>query len=322
MKKILILAVLAWLGAGSEWANADTYPQQNITLVVPYPPGSAADIEARQIGVKVAADWGKQVIVENRPGAGGSVGAEYVAHAKPDGYTLLLCTNSPLTTNPYLYKSLHYDAVKDFEPVILLSKNGMVVVANTSQKFKTFKELLDQAKANPGEIMVGTSGNGTTTHLALAQINKSAGVNLSAVPYNGGTPSLTAAVSGEVQATIADISAALPLLRDGRLIALASTASSRSQVAPTVPTLQESGLPGIVIEPWIGLLAPQGTPVDIVNRLNQEMNSFLATPQARKQLDNFGMTPVGGSPEALRQTLAHDIPLWRERVRAAGVHLD
>jgi tripartite-type tricarboxylate transporter receptor subunit TctC len=298
------------------------YPNNIVTIVVPYPPGSTADLLARQLGQQMTADWGKQVIVDNRPGAGGSLGADFVAHSKPDGYTLLLCTNSPLTTNLALYKSLKYDPLRDFSPIDLMGGNGLMVVTSPSSHVKTFKDLISLAKEKPDFVTVGTSGNGTTAHLALAQIDKSAGVAMTHVPYNGGLPSLTAAMSGEVFATIADTTAALPLMHSGRLIALASTAEVRSQAAPDVPTLQELGYPGLVIEAWVGLLAPKGTPEPIIQKLNAEANKMLSGPTIRKQLIQLGVDPSSSTPEQLGSRIKREIPLWRDRVKAAGVTVD
>jgi len=312
----VMCAVFSAAGAHAE------YPEQNITIVVPYPPGSTADLMARQLGEKITIDWGKQVIVDNRPGAGGSVGADYVAHAKPDGYTLLMCTNSPLTTNLALYKSLHYDTLRDFAPIVLLGSNGLVVVAAPSENLKSFQDLIARAKSKPGSINVGTSGNGTTAHLALAQINSAAGVTMTHVPYNGGVPSLTAAMSGEVDVTISDIVPALPLIHDGRLVALASTAAHRPQVAKNIPTIAESGYPGLAVEAWLGALAPAGTPAAIVERLNSEMNTILATPAVRQQLITLGVDPAGGTVQGFQELIRHDIPLWQDRVKSAGLAID
>ena len=321
-KKALTAAAFVMIGMFTAAGARAEYPEQNITIVVPYPPGSTGDLIARQLGEKMTADWGKQVIVDNRPGAGGSVGADYVAHAKPDGYTLLLCTNSPLTTNLALYKSLHYDTQRDFAPIVLLGQNGLVVVAAPSQNLKTFQDLIKLAKSKPNGINVGTSGNGTTAHLALAQINKTAGVSLVHVPYNGGVPSLTAAMSGEVEVTISDIVPALPLIRDGRLVALASTAAERPQVAKEIPTIAESGFPGIVVEAWLGALAPKGTPSEIVEKLNREANKILETPSVREQLIKLGIDPKGGTVDGFQQQIVHDIPLWSDRVKSAGVSVE
>jgi tripartite-type tricarboxylate transporter receptor subunit TctC len=322
IRTAVIAAALSVLAACMATAAQAEYPDRNITIVVPYPPGSTADLLARELGQQMTMDWGQQVLVENRPGAGGSVGADFVAHAKPDGYTLLLCTNSPLTTNLALYKSLKYETLRDFAPIALLGGNGLLVVTTPSQKLKTFQDLIELAKKKPDSISVGTSGNGTTAHLALAQINKSAGVVMTHVPYNGGTPSLTAVMSGEVQVTISDTTAALPSIRDGRLIALASTASHRPQVAPEIPTMEESGYPGLVIEAWAGLLAPNGTPDDIIQKLNIEANRILAMPAVRDQLVKLGVDPAGSTSQEFLDVIKRDIPVWRDRVKAAGLAID
>jgi tripartite-type tricarboxylate transporter receptor subunit TctC len=322
LKSAWLVAAFTMMSLSTGTAARAEYPEQNITIVVPYPPGSTADLLARQLGQQISIDWGKQVVVENRPGAGGSVGADFVAHAKPDGYTLLLCTNSPLTTNLALYKSLQYDTLRDFSPIDLLGGNGLVIVANPSENLKTFSDLIALAKKKPDSVTIGTSGNGTTAHLALAQINKSAGVVMTHVPYNGGMPSLTAAMSGEVQATISDTTAALPSIHDGRLVALVSTASQRPQAAPDIPTLNESGYPGLSVEAWAGLLAPKGTPDAVIQKLNTEANRILAMPAVREQLITLGVDPSGSTPQEFLDVIKRDIPVWRERVEAAGLAVD
>jgi tripartite-type tricarboxylate transporter receptor subunit TctC len=196
------------------------------------------------------------------------------------------------------------------------------VVATPAQNLKTFQDLIALAKKKPDSVSVGTSGNGTTAHLALAQIDKSAGVTMTHVPYNGGTPSLTAAMSGEVQVTIADTAAALPLVRDGRLVALASTAAHRPQVAPEIPTIDESGYPGVAIEAWAGLLAPHGTPDDIIQKLNAEANRVIAMPAIREQLIKLGIDPASSTPAEFLEVIKRDIPVWRDRVKAAGLAID
>ncbi len=321
LKKIFLATALIVTSFCTGSAARADFPEQNITIVVPYPPGSTADLLARQLGQHMSTTWGKQIIVENRPGAGGSAGADFVAHAKPDGYTLLLCTNSPLTTNLALYKTLKYTA-DDFAAIDDLGGNGLLVVANPSLKLKTFGDLIELAKKRPNSISVGTSGNGTTAHLALAQINKSAGVIMTHVPYNGGTPSLTAVMSGEVQVTIADTTAALPLVRDGRLVVLASSASQRPQVAPEIPTIDESGFKGLVVEAWAGLFAPKGTPEAVVNKINAEANRILAIPDVKQQLIRLGIDPAGSTPQAAASRIKTDGPIWRDRVKEAGVALD
>ena len=298
------------------------YPDHPITIVVPYTPGGTVDLLARAIGREMSQSLGQQVIVDNRPGAGGSVGAEYVAKAPGDGYTLLMCTNSPLTTNLALYRSLHYDTLRDFVPIVLTGENGLVAVANPALPVKNFGDLIALAKKQPGVLSAGTSGNGTTAHISLAQINKLAGVEITHVPYNGGVPSLTAAMSGEVQITLTDIVPALPLIRDGRLRVLATTSEHRPQVAPEIPTIAESGYPGFNIVAWSGLLAPKSTPAEIVRLLNAEVNRILKIPEVRQQVISIGIDPLGGTSEAFTSLLKEDIPRWKALVIDAGVKLE
>jgi tripartite-type tricarboxylate transporter receptor subunit TctC len=298
------------------------YPDHPITIVVPYTPGGTVDLLARALGREMSQSWGQQVIVDNRPGAGGSVGAEYVAKAPGDGYTLLMSTNSPLTTNLALYRSLHYETMRDFVPIVLTGENGLVVVANPKVPVKSFGDLIALAKKQPDSLAAGTSGNGTTAHISLAQINKLAGVQITHVPYNGGVPSLTAAMSGEVQITLTDIVPALPLIRDGRLKVLATTSEHRPQVAPEIPTIAESGYPGFNIVAWNGVLAPKGTPADIVQMLNKEINRILETPAVRQQIITLGIDPLGGTAAAFTDLLKEDIPRWKALVIDAGVKLE
>jgi tripartite-type tricarboxylate transporter receptor subunit TctC len=298
------------------------YPDRPITIVVPYTPGGTVDLLARALGREMSQSWGQQVIVDNRPGAGGSVGAEYVAKAPADGYTLLMSTNSPLTTNLALYRSLHYETLRDFVPIVLTGENGLVVVANPKVPVKSFSDLIALAKQKPDSLAAGTSGNGTTAHISLAQINKLAGVQITHVPYNGGVPSLTAAMSGEVQITLTDIVPALPLIRDGRLKVLATTSEHRPQVAPEIPTIAESGYPGFNIVAWNGVLAPKGTSADIVQMLNKEINRILATPAVRQQIVTLGIDPLGGTSAAFTDLLKEDIPRWKALVIDAGVKLE
>lgn len=298
------------------------YPDRPITIVVPYTPGGTVDLLARLLGREMTQSSGQQVIVDNRPGAGGSVGAEYVAKASNDGYTLLMSTNSPLTTNLALYRSLHYDTLRDFVPIVLTGENGLVVVANPTVPVKSFGDLIALAKKQPGALTAGTSGNGTTAHIALAQINKQAGIQITHVPYNGGVPSLTAVMSGEVQITITDIVPALPLIRDGRLRVLATTSEHRPRVAPDIPTIAESGYPGFNIVAWGGLLAPKGVPADVVQWLNAQINHFLEAPDVRKQIVSIGIDPLGGTSEAFADLLKTEIPRWKAMVTDAGAKLE
>lgn len=297
------------------------YPERPITIVVPYTPGGTVDLLARALGQELYKSLNQPIVVLNRSGAGGSIGAETVAHAANDGYTLLLTTSSPLTTNLALYQSLNYDSLRDFTPIVLAGENGTVIVANPTLGVKTFGELVARAKQQPGSIMAGTSGNGTGSDLSLAQVNKVTGTNIAKVPYNGGLPSLTAAMSGEVQVTFSDLVPALPLIRGGKLIPLAVTSPERSKAAPEIPTIQELGFPDFNTVVWIGLLAPAGTAQDVVTRLNSGVNEILATPGFRERMITIGIDPLGGTPEEFRKTLERDIPRWKQMVIDAGLKM-
>ena len=221
------------------------YPDRTIQIVVPYTPGGTVDLLARMLGPRLNAAWGQPVVILNRPGAGGSVGAEVVAKSAPDGYTLFISTNSPLTSNLALYPSLGYEPLRDFEPVILAGENALVLASNSKLPVRTVKDLIALAKSKPGELNAATSGNGSTAHLSLAAFNKQAGVSITHVPYRGGVPSLTAAIAGEVQLVFSDSAPAMPQIRDDRLMALGLTGLRRARIAPDIPTLDEFRTAGL-----------------------------------------------------------------------------
>ena len=298
------------------------YPERPITIIVPYTPGGTVDLLARSLGREMTKSWGVQIIVDNRPGAGGSAGAEIVAKAKPDGYTLLLSTNSPLTTNAALYPNLGYDPQKDFEPIVIAGENSMLLVANKALPANTAAELIALAKQKPGSLSAGTSGNGATTHLSLAAFNNKAGVDIVHVPYKGGVPSLTGAISNEVQITFSDIVPAMPLVRDGRLKALGSTGSRRAGVSPNIPTLAESGLAGFNIVASVPFVAPKGTPADIVAALNKETNRILNDPKFRGEIVALGIDPIGGTPAEATAFLQSEFPKWKQIVIDAHVKIE
>ena len=258
----------------------------------------------------------------NRPGAGGSLGAEAAAKAAPDGYTLFLSTNSPLTTNLALYPSLGYEPLRDFEPIIVAGENSLVLAANPQLPVKTVADLIALAKTKPRELNAATSGNGSTAHLSLATFNKMAGVAITHVPYRGGAPSLTAAVAGEVQLVFSDIVPAAPLVLDNRLRGLAMTGLRRAAIAPDIPTLDESGLKGFSITAWVGLVAPKGTPHDIVRKLNLEVLRALKDPEFVAQISKLGIDPIGSTPDEFAAFLRREIPRWKQIVQDAGAKLE
>jgi tripartite-type tricarboxylate transporter receptor subunit TctC len=316
------VAVAALLISASAMPAFAEYPDRAIQIIVPYTPGGTVDILARALGARLTAAWGQPVVVLNRPGAGGSVGAEAAAKAAPDGYTLFLSTNSPLTTNLALYPSLGYEPLRDFEPIILAGENSLVLAANPKLPVKNVAELIALAESKPGELNAATSGNGSTAHLSVATFNKLAGVSITHVPYRGGALSLTAALSGEVQLVFSDIVPAAPLVLDNRLNGLAMTGLRRAAVAPDIPTLDESGLRGFNITAWIGLVAPKGTPNDIVQKLNLEVGRALKDPEFARQISKVGIDPIGSTPDEFAAFLRREIPRWKEIVQDAGAKVE
>jgi tripartite-type tricarboxylate transporter receptor subunit TctC len=316
---ILLAAALGVVSATPALAQ---YPDRTIQIVVPYTPGGTVDLLARALAPRLTAAWGQPVVILNRPGAGGSVGADLVAKSAPDGYTLFISTNSPLTTNLALYPSLAYEPLRDFEPVILAGENSLVLAANPQLPAKTVKDLIALAKSKPGELNAATSGNGSTAHLSLATFNKQAGVSITHVPYRGGMPSLMGAIAGEVHLVFSDIVPAAPLVRDSRLTALAMTGLRRASVAPEIPTLDELGLKGFSITAWVAIVAPKGTPMEIVHKLNGEIGRALKDPEFARQISTMGIDPLGSTPEEFATFLRQEIPRWKQIVQDAGAKVE
>ena len=320
-RSIGAVAFVALLALGSSAAQAD-YPDRPIRIIVPYTPGGTIDVVARMIGPRLTAAWGQPVVIDNRPGAGGNIGADAVAKAPPDGYTLFLATNAPLTINVAAYQNIRYDPLRDFVPITVAGENPIMLVAHPSLPASSVRELIALAKAKPGDLAAGTSGLGTTAHLSLAQFNKLAGVDVRHIPYRGGVPSLTAAVAGEVPLAFSDNVPAMPLVRDGRLKALASTGQRRSGISPDVPTMVEAGLPGFDIVATSWFAAPGGTPMDIVRKLNREVLRALNDPEFRDKLRTMGLDPLGFTPEEAAAFLRSELPRWKSIVTEAGVKLE
>jgi tripartite-type tricarboxylate transporter receptor subunit TctC len=318
---IAAVAGLALLALGSSVARAD-YPDRPIRIVVPYTPGGTVDVLARLLGPRLTAAWGQPVVVENRPGAGGNIGADFVAKAPPDGYTLFLSTNAPLTINVAAYQNLKYDPLRDFVPITVAGENSLMLVTHPSLPAKSIGELIALAKAKPGDLSAGTSGLGTTAHLSLARFNKLAGVDIRHIPYRGGVPSLTAAVAGEVPMTFSDIVPSMPLVREGRLKGLATTGQRRAGISPDTPTMAEAGLSGFDIVATVWFVAPGGTPMDIVHKLNREVLRALNDPEFRGRLLTMGIDPLGKTPEEAAAFLRQELPRWKTIVTEAGVKLD
>jgi len=315
------IALTVLLAVGCLPSRAE-YPDRTIQIVVPYTPGGTVDLLARALAPRLTAAWGQPVVILNRPGAGGSVGAEVAAKSPADGYTLFISTNSPLTTNLALYPSLGYEPLRDFEPIIVAGENSIVLAANPKLPVKTLKDLIELATRKPGELDAATSGNGSTAHLSLASFNKQAGVSITHVPYRGGVPSLTAAIAGEVQLVFSDIVPALPQINDKRLTALGMTGLRRARIAPDIPTFDESGLPGFSITAWVGVVAPKGTPPEIIQKLNLEIGRALKDPDFASQLSTMGLDPLGSTPDEFATFLGKEIPRWKQIARDAEVKVE
>jgi len=297
------------------------FPDRPITIIVPSSPGGSTDLMARIMGQKLTERWGQPVVISNVAGAGGSIGAARAAKAPADGYTWLMTTNSPLTTNLALYKSLDYDTARDFQPVAMVAQSPMLLVANPKLGVRTVKDLVEAAKKEPGKIAVGISGFGAGTHLAISEFSRLTDTKFTIVPYRGGPPMLAAMISGEeVLIGFSDIVPALPLVRDGKLRAIATPLLQRSAAAPEVPTIEEAGVPRIDVTSWNGIFIPKSTPVEVVKLINGEVNRIFGEPDVRQRIEAIGQNPVPAmSQEQFASFVSAEIPRWREIVRSAHI---
>lgn len=316
------LALLGLALAVTGTAVAADYPTRPVRIIIPYTPGGGVDLMIRIIGEKLATALGQPVVPENRPGAGASLGAEIAAKATPDGYTLLSSTNGAMTINVELYKQLPYNPLRDFEPIIQLANHAVVLIVSNQSGVKTVPELIALAKSRPTAMSSGSSGNGSTMHLALAFMNKSQGTSITHVPYRGSAPATAAVASGELQMAFMDIVPALPFAKAGKLRMIGVVGAERTAIAPEVPTMTEGGLKGFDFVTWSGIFAPAGTPRDVVARLNLEIGRILVEPEMKKRLIGLGGEPLGGTPEALGERVRSEMSMWRSLVRDAGAKAD
>ena len=310
------LALVALQASGQAW------PTKPIKWVVPFAPGGTTDILARTIGEKLSIALGQPVIVENKPGAGGGLGADFVAKAAPDGYTILGGTISTNAINASLYKDLPYDPVKDFVPITLIARVPNMLVVNNDVPAKNVAELIALMKKNPGKYTFASSGNGTSQHLSGELFKGMAGVDMQHIPYKGSPPALQDVMGGAVTMTFDNITTAWPLAKGGKLRALGVTTAKRSPAAPDVPTLAEAGLVGYEIGSWQGVFAPAGTPPAIVNRLNSEIVKIINLPEVKEKLLVLGAEPVGNSSEEFTVFVKAEVGKWGEVVRKSGARVD
>jgi tripartite-type tricarboxylate transporter receptor subunit TctC len=302
-------------------ARAD-FPDKPIRLVVPFPAGGGADNIARAIMPRVAQALGTTIIVDNRPGAGGNVGAEYVARAAPDGHTLLYGTNGTHAINATLYGNLAFDPIRDFAPVSRLTQIAAMLVVNPAFPPRSVAELLAYAKERPGKVFFASAGNGTTSHLAGELLKAMAGIDIVHVPYRGGAAAITDVVGGQVQMMIDVMPNAYPQVTGGKVRGLAVTTAARVPTAPEFPTIAESGVPGFEVSAWDGIFAPAGTPPAVIERLNAAIRDALAEAQVREALIARGTQPVPGTPAELARHVAAETEKWGRVVRQSGAKID
>jgi len=312
------LAVVAVLAMGS--AMAQEYPNRVVRLVIPYPPGGSAEQQARILAQSLNEQWGQPVIIENKPGAGTTIGAAYVAKAPADGYTIYFASTSH-TITASLYRDLSYDAVKSFAPISLVAVSPLVLSVHPGVKANSMKELIALAKANPGKLNVGSSGSGGSPHLAAELFLSGAGIRAVHVPFKGTGPALTALLGAQVDILMADV-AAIPHYRAGALRPLAVTTSKRSSLLPDVPTIAEEGLPGYEVSNWSSILAPAGTPREVVMRLNAGIATALKQPAVRERYAALGYESTGSTPEELGAHLAAEVKRYAGAIVAAGVKIN
>lgn len=323
IQQTLALAVLAAVGSPA-WAqdDASNWPNKPVKWVVPFPPGGAMDAIARTLGEVASRKLGQPFIVENKAGAGGNIGADYVAKQPADGYTLMI-TSIGMATNGALYNKLSYNPIKDFAPVSLLAVVPNVLVVSPHQKdIKSAKDLVAKAQQNPDKLTYASAGNGTSIHLAGANFTALTGVKMLHIPYRGSGPAITDLLGGQVDVMFDSITSARPHIQAGKLKALGVTTKTRSTSLPDVPTLAEAGITGYEVSPWFAAFMPAGTPPAIVEKLGKTLNEAMTDPEVKKRLDFIGAEPIGSTPQALGQHLKTETERWTALIKSAGITAD
>jgi tripartite-type tricarboxylate transporter receptor subunit TctC len=321
VRGVFRVAVAAWLLAPL-LSIAQGYPDKPIHLIVPFPPGGVADLLARPVAEKISQELGQPVIVEDRGGATGTIGASYVAHAAPDGYTLLFGTTNEIAMSPSLYKALPYDPTKAFAAVTPVAEFPNVLVVGPTVSAASFGAFIELARTSARPLSFASSGEGSTNHLT-AELFKSQGkVRILHVPYKGGGPALIDVTGGHVDALFATLPSAITLIKAGKLKALAVTGEKRSSALPDVPTAKEGGMPNLVVTTWNGVLAPAGTPPEIVRRLHEALIRAVADPGIRQKFTAVGAEPLTSTPENFSATIRHDFDLWSGVIKQAGIKVE
>jgi tripartite-type tricarboxylate transporter receptor subunit TctC len=313
--QVLAAALLALAASG---AGAQGWPQKPVRFIVPFPPGGATDISARLLGEKLSQIWGQQVVIENRGGAGGGVGAAEAARAAPDGYTLFFPSGSVVTANQHIYAKLNYDPEKDFVPVTNVVSGPQVVAVPAGSPHKTVKELIEALKTSPGKLTFGHAGIGSQTHLAAENFLNAAKVDAVAVPYKGEGPALAGLVSGEIAFTVTNVAATLPHINSGRVRALGVTSKTEAAQLPGVPPVAKT-LPGFENAGWFGIVAPTGTPKEIIDKVYRDTKKALEASDLKARLYVQGLAPVGNTPEEMGKAMKEETALWARVVRERNI---
>jgi len=313
------LIALVALGFTGLVAYAQPYPSRPVKLVVPFAPGGSADLVGRLLAKEMSDSWGQPVVVENKPGASGMIGNEYVAKSPPDGYTLTVGTLGPFAVNQTLYEHVPYDNIRDFTPITLTGLSSHILVSNPSVPVHDVNELIALANAKPGHLTFASSGTGNATHLTFELFKARAGIDIVHVPYKGGGPAMADLMGGQVLFSFASMASAVPLVRAGRLRAIAVSGAERSALFPDVPTVAQSGLPGFASEDWQGILAPAKTPPEIAGKLNAEIARILALPEVKAKLAAAGFDAKTSTPEWFAQFIQAETVKWARLLKAIGI---
>ncbi len=320
LHRIIIAAIAAFIVIAPA-AAAQDYPERPVRFIVPFAPGGNTDVQGRLIAQKLTEIWNQQVVVDNRAGAGGTLGVEVLSKAPADGYTIALASFGNILVGPSLFPKLGYDPLKDLAPVVLVSQPPGLLVVNPKLPVKNVSDLIAYARANPDKLNYGSAGNGTWNHLFAEQFKALANIRMTHIPYKGANPAVTDVMSGQIQLSFAPFPAALPQAKAGRLRILAVTSAKRSPALPEMPTIAESGLPGYSAASWFAVLAPANTPRAIIAKLNHDINTVLERPEVKAAFAADGTEPAGGTPEQLSASMRAGIKQWGDLVRKLGIKL-
>jgi tripartite-type tricarboxylate transporter receptor subunit TctC len=315
----ILLGLLAAIVMAPALAQPESYPARPVTVVVPFPAGNTGDVLWRTLGDALSKDWGKPVLIDNKPGSGGALGAQLVMKAPADGYTLLHGSSGPIAIGPHLNRNVTYDPRKDFTPIMLVAGVTQAIVVRADSRFKTVQELVAYAKANPGTLNYGSGGTGSTQHLTGELFKQRAGVFITHVPYRGAAPAYTDLLGGQLDFVVDSISAALPFVQARQMRILAVSTAKRDPVAPDAPTLAESGLPGFDVLGWLGLVGPAGMNPAVRDRINAAVKKAMQVDAVKQSFVKLGLQPVGGTAEEFRQYIDAEYKRWGDVAKAAGI---